>query len=145
MKKNLLLFMSLLCLNANSQRFPAKGNPHLSENTHHLEKTSITKLHLNLIFTALLQENKLSKNKIAILRNYEVLNDYSFSKDRYYFEVVDKAGIELNNVDKVLFWRMDLTSDRAHYEFYLSTSEVKTQKLSYLFVLEQGKWKLKQN
>ena len=40
---------------------------------------------------------------------------------------------------------MDLTSDRAHYEFYLSTSEVKTQKLSYLFVLEQDKWKLKQN
>lgn len=145
MKQILLLLMSLLFLNANSQRFSDNENRQHSENNSYLEKTSLTELHLNLIFTELLRENKFSKNKIAILRNYEVLNNYTFSKDGYSFEVVDKAGIELNNVDKVLFWRMDLTSDRAHYEFYLSTSEVKTQKLSYLFVLEQGKWKLKQN
>ena len=137
--------MSLLFLNANSQRFSDNENRQHSENNSYLEKTSLTELHLNLIFTELLRENKFSKNKIAILRNYEVLNNYIFSKDGYSFEVVDKAGIELNNVDKVLFWRMDLTPDKAHYEFYLSTSEVKTQKLSYLFVLEQDKWKLKQN
>ena len=145
MKKILLLLMFLVVVNANSQRFSKNENQQLSEHNNFLEKTSITKLHLNLIFTALMHENKFSKNKIAILRNYEVLNDYTFSRDRFSFEVVDKAGIAQNNVDKVLFWRMDLSSDKAHYEFYLSTAEVSNEKLSFLFILENGKWTLKQN
>ena len=85
--------MSLLFLNANSQRFSDNEYRQHSENNSYLEKTSLTELHLNLIFTELLRENKFSKNKIAILRNYEVLNNYTFSKDGYSFEVVDKAGI----------------------------------------------------
>lgn len=145
MKHILLLLMSLLFLNANSQSFSDKENKQLSENNSYLEKTSLTKLHLNLIFTELIKENKFSKNKIAILKNYQVLNNYTFSQNRYSFEVLDKAGIQLNNVNRIIFWRMDLSSDKAHYEFYLSTSEVNTQKLSYLFVLENGKWKLIQN
>ena len=145
MKHILLLLMSLLFLNANSQSFSDKENKQLSENNSYLEKTSLTKLHLNLIFTELIKENKFSKNKIAILKNYQVLNNYAFSQNRYSFEVLDKAGIQLNNVNRIIFWRMDLSSDKAHYEFYLSTSEVNTQKLSYLFVLENGKWKLIQN
>lgn len=137
--------MLLLFLNANSQSFSDKENKQLSENNSYLEKTSLTKLHLNLIFTELIKENKFSKNKIAILKNYQVLNNYTFSQNRYSFEVLDKAGIQINNVNRIIFWRMDLSSDKAHYEFYLSTSEVNTQKLSYLFVLENGKWKLIQN
>mgnify|MGYP006194176637 FL=1 len=145
MKQISLFLMLLLFLNANSQSFSDKENKQLSENNSYLEKTSLTKLHLNLIFTELIKENKFSKNKIAILKNYQVLNNYAFSQNRYSFEVLDKAGIQLNNVNRIIFWRMDLSSDKAHYEFYLSTSEVNTQKLSYLFVLENGKWKLIQN
>lgn len=145
MKQILHLLLLLMFLDASSQSFSNSENQQLSDNSSHLEKVSITKSHLNSIFTELIKEKKFSNNRIAILKNYEVLKNYNFSNNGYSFEVLDKAAIQLNNVNRLLFWRMDISSDRAHYEFYLSTSDSDTQKLSYLFVLEGEKWKLIQN
>lgn len=63
----------------------------------------------------------------------------------YSFEAMDKNAFNLFESNLILFWRMDVTSTKALYEFYVTKSENETQKLSYTFVLEKENWKLTHN
>lgn len=102
----------------------------------------ITKIHLDLIFNDLISSNEFSKKQVTILRNYAFLKNYRFSNKVYSFETVEKSGIQMAIANLVVFWRMDVSSEKAHYEIFLSHSEGNTKKIAYFFVLEEGNWKL---
>ena len=105
---------------------------------------SIAKIHLDLIFTDLIKNDKFSKKQIVILNNYEVLKNYTFSKSDYLIEAKEKSGLNIATSNTLLFWRMDILSEKAYYEFYISHTEKETQKFSYKFLLENDIWKMKE-
>jgi|TARA_B100000768_G_C11280367_1_gene378239 hypothetical protein len=102
----------------------------------------IVKSHLDIIFNELIKNQEFSKNQIIILNNYSFLENYSYSNGNYFFEAKEKSGINLDIANSLLFWRMDISTDEAHYEFYISHAENNTQKFSYKFILENGSWEL---
>ncbi|WP_432221852.1 hypothetical protein ACRASX_15315 [Flavobacterium sp. TMP13] len=100
----------------------------------------VSKMHLDLIFSDLIDKNIFSKNKITILNSYVVLNGYQFQKDGYSFAVVEKSDLNIDQANQIFFWRMDVKATSAHYEFYLNQSNDITVKYEYLFELVNGQW-----
>lgn len=147
MKQILMFFFLQLCVITQAQDFPKIGKEmqQIASIEVKSDLKAITKIHLEMIFKDLIETKKFSKKQIAILDNYEVLKDFRFSTNGYSFEAIDKSAINLTFVNRLLFWRMDVTQNKALYEFYLSNSDNDTQKLSYAFVLEKETWKLIRN
>jgi len=144
MKQIFKIFFLLLYVSIQAQEYPKIANN--LQQTVNVEIQSdfneITKIHLDLIFNDLISSNEFSKKQVTILRNYAFLKNYRFSNKAYSFETVEKSGIQLAIANLVVFWRMDVSSEKAHYEIFLSHSEGNTKKIAYFFVLEEGNWKL---
>ncbi|MFT7352754.1 MAG: hypothetical protein ACI9XR_002541 [Flavobacterium sp.] len=107
-----------------------------------VEDSNITKTHLNLIFAALLDKKTFTRNTINILNNYQVLKEYSLKKGSYTFQVTDKSGFNDNSTNNIIFWRMDVTDQKAHYEFFLSETNKQAIKYSFHLDLINGKWEI---
>lgn len=144
MKQIFKILFLLLYISIQAQEYPKIANN--LQQTVNVEIQSdfneITKIHLDLIFNDLISSNEFSKKQVTILRNYEFLRNYRFSNKVYSFETVEKSGIQMAIANLVVFWRMDVSSEKAHYEIFLSHSEGNTKKIAYFFVLEKGNWKL---
>ncbi|MEN8816026.1 MAG: hypothetical protein ABF274_04040 [Nonlabens sp.] len=110
--------------------------------THDKNRSILTTQHLNLIFSDLIEKNLFSKNTVLILDNYDVLRDCKLQKKSYNFQVVDKSRLNRVNTNNILFWRMDVSDTKAHYEFYLNKSKAKSVKYDYRLQLKNGNWEI---
>lgn len=128
---------AFLTTNKNTQQFANENLKSIS--------SEITRIHLEMIFNDLIAKNHFSKKQVAILNNFQELVDFKMKTNGYSFEAMDKNAINLFAANRILFWRMDVTSSKALYEFYVTKSENDTQKLSYAFVLEKETWKIIRN
>lgn len=141
----LLLFFSLNLSSQDSNTKMKNDSTHLNKLQNNNSIDYVTKTHLRMIFNDLIAKNHFSKKQVAILNNFQELVDFKMKTNGYSFEAMDKNAINLFAANRILFWRMDVTSTKALYEFYVTKSENDTQKLSYAFVLEKETWKIIRN
>lgn len=141
----LLLFFSLNLSSQDSNTKMKNDSTHLNKLQNNNSIDYVTKTHLRMIFNDLIANNYFSKKQVAILNNFQELVDFKMKTNGYSFEAMDKNAFNLFESNLILFWRMDVTSNKALYEFYVTKSENETQKLSYTFVLEKENWKLTHN
>ena len=140
-----LLFFSLNLSSQDSNTKMKNDSTHLNKLQNNNSIDYVTKTHLRMIFNDLIANNYFSKKQVAILNNFQELVDFKMKTNGYSFEAMDKNAFNLFESNLILFWRMDVTSTKALYEFYVTKSENETQKLSYTFVLEKENWKLTHN
>ena len=140
-----LLFFSLNLSSQDSNTKMKNDSTHLNKLQNNNSIDYVTKTHLRMIFNDLIANNYFSKKQVAILNNFQELVDFKMKTNGYSFEAMDKNAFKFFESNLILFWRMDVTSTKALYEFYVTKSENETQKLSYTFVLEKENWKLTHN
>ena len=103
----------------------------------------ITKAHLDGMCNALINKKAFSKSSIRILDNYGVLRGYQLNYKDYTFQVTDKSGVNSEVANQILFCKMDVVSNKTHYELNLENSETNNIKYAYFFESLNGKWNLK--
>lgn len=146
MKQIFKILFLLMCLHLNAQVHSKDQKSPTTSKTNVVEKSDLdinAKVHLEAIFSDLIQSKKLSKKKIEILNNYEFLNAFNLSTKGYSFASIEKSDLNINRANQIFFWRMDISTTTAHYEFYLTTNENVSEHFSYVFEFKEGKWNLK--
>lgn len=148
MKQFFKIIVLLFCFSLQAQEKEKTESDYLNSvlqsDTQRATKATISKEHLNAIFSDLIKKKAFSEINIKILNNYEVLNDYRFLTKSYSFEVSDKAGFDISSSNQVLFWKMDINSTKALYELYVEQSDSGNMKYTYYFELINEKWIIKQ-
>lgn len=149
MKQFFKIIVLLFCFNLQAQEKEKTASEHsnsgFQSDPQRATKATISKEHLNAIFSDLIKREVFSEKNIKILNNYELLNDYRFINKSYSFEITDKAGLGLTNSNQIFFWRMDINSTKALYELYVKQSDSDNMKYEYSFELLNEKWIIKQH
>lgn len=99
--------------------------------------------HLNLIFQDLISKGKFSTTQVNILNNYDLLKSIRLEVGNHLFVTVDKETMISQKNNVILFWRMDVSLDYAHYELYIEDDTNQTIKYDYKFEFINNQWLLK--
>ena len=88
--------------------------------------------------------SKLSVNeaaKIVMLDTYNVLVNKRYTFNNINFVAGGKPEVANNNGVMLAFWRMDMSSTKAHIEFYYTNSKGQTTHHEYLLTKENAVWR----
>lgn len=98
---------------------------------------------LQMIFSDLVQKSVFTSNSVLILNTYPLLANQENSRvGQVSFEIVDKVEWLVENGNTIIFWRMDVSTNQAHFEFYLSFTETQSVKFEYKFEKIGNVWQL---
>ncbi len=98
---------------------------------------------LQMIFLDLVQKSVFSSDRVLILNTYPMLANQNNSRvGQVSFEIVDKAEWLVENGNTITFWRMDVSTNQAHFEFYLSFTDTQSVKFEYKFEKIGNEWKI---
>lgn len=88
--------------------------------------------------------SKLSVNegaKIVMLDTYNVLVNKRYTFNNINFVAGGKPEVANNNGVMLAFWRIDMSSTKAHIEFYYTNSKGQTTHHEYLLTKENAVWR----
>lgn len=108
-----------------------------------IQDQEVLSQHLQMMFDDLIQKNILTSKKILVLDCYPSLVGLQKNLGDYSFEAVGKPELNPSEGNTLVFWRMDLSEVRAHYEFFLGTSSQNSVRLEYFFEYVNNQWQLK--
>lgn len=108
-----------------------------------MQDQQVVSQHLQMMFDDLIQKNILTSKKILVLDCYPSLVGLQKNLGEYSFEAVGKPELNISEGNTLVFWRMDLFEEKAHYEFFLGTSTQNSVRLEYFFEYVNNQWQLK--